>query len=313
MILSVDAPSLASKLPEPPVAIDLAEPDRLPASEIASGVPLGGDEPFLAPRFRTATSARSAAAERRRREQELRHALISGELALCYAARVSLATGAVGAAEAVIRWPHRRRGLVPAAEFMPLAERAGLATQISGWVLQEACRAAAAWPADVVVSVDVAGGHIAQDGLLDQVAAALDASRLPPERLEIEFSEADLTDCIEDPSLRLAALRDLGVGIALDEFGAGATSLSLLKRLPLTAVKLDASMLRNLLVSREDQAILRAIIQAAHALGLVAVAAGIETDEQRALLAEMGCNAGQGPLFGPPFATAWSGNLPLTG
>lgn len=311
MILSVDAPSLASRLPEPPPAINLSQPDPSPAAESAPGLPLGAEEPFLAPRFRIATSARSAAAERRRREGELRHALISGELALCYAARVSLGTGMVGAAEAVIRWPHRRRGLVPAAEFMPLAERAGLAPQISAWVLQEACRAAAAWPGDTVVSVDVAGGHIGYDGLLDQVAAALDASRLPPDRLEIEFSEADLTDCIDDPSLRLAALRDLGVGVALDEFGAGATSLSLLKRLPLTAVKLDASMLRDLPASREDQAILRAIVQAAHALGLVTVAAGIETEDQRAMLADMGCDAGQGPLFGPNLAAGWSGGRAL--
>ena len=265
------------------------------------------DAPRAASRFRMATSTRSAAAERRRREQELRQALGAGELTLCFAPRLSLATGAVGAADAVIRWPHRRRGLMPAADFMPLAEGAGLAVPISNWVLQQACIAASAWSGNATVCVDIAGGHLDQDGLLEQVAAALEASSLPPERLELELSETHLAQCLDEHLLRLAALRDLGVGVALDEFGAGAASLTLLKRLPLTTVKFDAVLLRDLAFSREDRAILQAVIQAAKALGLVTVATGIETEDQRATLAAMGCNAGQGSLFGPPFAAGWRG------
>jgi EAL domain-containing protein (putative c-di-GMP-specific phosphodiesterase class I) len=295
MALSVDAPSVASRPGHPPFA-------DVPVTQAM-------DEPPMAPRFRVATSARSAAADRRRREQELRHALIGGELAVCYAARLSLETGVLDAAEAVIRWPHRRRGLMPAAEFLPLAESAGLAAQVGGWVLLEACRAATGWQGGAVVCVDVAGTHVEQDGLLDQVALALETSGLPPDRLEIELSETGLTDCLDEQLLRLAALRDLGVGVALDEFGTGAASLSLLRRLPLTTVKLDGSMLRDVVVSREDRAILHAVIQAAHALGLTAVATGIETEDQRAMLAAMACDAGQGPLFGAPLPPTWTGDL----
>jgi len=185
---------------------------------------------------------------------------------------------------------------------MPLAESAGLVMEVSEWLLHAACSAAAAWGIAAVVSVDVPGAHLDQDGLLEQVAAALEVSGLAPERLELELSETDLAGCLDEHMLRLAALRDLGIGIALDEFGAGAASLTLLRRMPLTAVKLDASMLRDLAFSREDRAILRAIIEAAHALGLATVATGVETEDQRAVLAGMACDSGQGPLFGPPFA-----------
>jgi EAL domain-containing protein (putative c-di-GMP-specific phosphodiesterase class I) len=287
MVLSVDAPQLASGPAEPP--------------------PFGFAEAAAVSRFGSAPSPRSAAAERRRREQELRQALMAGELVLCFAGRVSLTSGAVAAVEAIIRWPHRRRGLVPAAEFLPLAESAGLASQVGGWALREACKAAASWPGGAIVGVDVGGARIGHDDLLDQVAAALESSGLPPERLEIELSESELAHCPDEHLLRLAALRDLGVGVALDDFGACSASLSLLKRLPLTTVKLDGSMLRDLAFSREDRAILHAVIQAAHALGLTAVATGIETEDQRVLLAGLMCDAGQGPLFGPPFAAGWNG------
>lgn len=124
------------------------------------------------------------------------------------------------------------------------------------------------------------------------------------------MQEVDLETCPDDNLLRLAALRDLGVGVALDGFGAGAASLTLLKRMPLTTLVFDASMLRDLALDREDRAMLQASIQVAHAFGLVTVATGIETEEQRSILAEMGCDAGQGPLFGPNFAPGWSGVLP---
>ena len=268
------------------------------------------DGAVVASRFRMVPSTRSATAERRRREQELRLALAAGDLTLAFAGRFALTTGAVGAAEAIIRWPHRRRGLMPAADFMPLAERAGLAVPIGDWLLQTACAAAAQWQDGGTVCVDVAGAHLDQDGLLHQVAACLDASGLPPERLEIAVRETELAGCLDEHLLRLAALRDLGIGIALDAFGAGAASLTLLKRLPLTTLKFDGALLRDLAFSVEDRVIVQAIIHAAHALGLTAVATGIETEDQRGLLAGMGCDAGQGPLFGPPFTADWIGALP---
>lgn len=264
-------------------------------------MPCSVDVPPAMTRFRMTHNARTATADRRRREQELRQALHGGDLALHYLARRSLSCGEVRGAEAILRWPHRRRGLVAAADFMPMAETSGLAGQIGGWMLQEACRMAASWDGNVIVSVDVSASQVEDDSLLDQVAAALQDSGLPADRLEIELCESGLMDCLGETLLRLGALRDLGVGVALDEFGTGAASLSLLKRLPLTTVKLDASMLRDLAFSREDRAILQAIVQAARALSLTTVAMGVETEDQRAFLAGLACDEGQGPLFGPPF------------
>jgi EAL domain-containing protein (putative c-di-GMP-specific phosphodiesterase class I) len=264
-------------------------------------MPSSADVPPAMTRFRMTHNTRTATADRRRREQELRQALHGGELALHYLARRSLSDGTIRGAEAVLRWPHRRRGLVAAADFMPVAGTSGLAGQIGGWMLQEACRMAASWEGNIVVSVDVSASQVEDDALLDQVANALEDSGLPPDRLEIELCESGLTGSLGETLLRLGALRDLGVGVALDEFGTGAASLSLLKRLPLTTVKLGPSMVRDLVFSREDRAILQAIIQAARALNLITVAMGIETEDQRAFVAGLACDEGQGALFGPPF------------
>ena len=259
------------------------------------------DAPPANTRFRLTQSTRTATADRRRREQELRQALHGGDFVLQYSARRSLTGGQVLGAEAILRWPHRRRGLVAAADFMPMAEMSGLGGQIGGWMLREACLMAASWDGRAVVSVDVTARQVEDDELLDQVALALQESGLPGDRLEIELCESGSLTYGGETLLRLGALRDLGIGLALDEFGTGAASLALLKRLPLTTVKLDASLLRDLAVSREDRAILQAILQAARALDLTTVALGIETEDQRALLAGLACDEGQGPLFGPSF------------
>ncbi len=251
-------------------------------------------------RFREAPSARRVSAERRRREQELRQAVSRKELVLHYQPLVSLASGKICGAAALTRWPHRRRGLVPAADFAPMAERVGLAGEIGGWALAEACTAAAGWPAQVPVSVAVSVRQLDDDALIDQVANALAASALPPERLELALAEEALVGCQAEMLLSLAALRDLGIGLALDDFGAGPASLSLLKRLPLTTLKLGGAMLRELPRNREDAAIARAVVEAAHALDFFVVADGVETEAQRAFLASIGCDAGQGALFGPP-------------
>ncbi len=251
-------------------------------------------------RFREVPSARRLSAERRRRVQELRQALSRGELVLHYQPVVSLSSGRICGAAALVRWPHRRRGLVPAADFTPMAEQAGLMGEIGGWALAEACQAAAAWPVDIPVSVTVSPLQLDGDELLEQIAAALAESGLPPERLELDLAEDGLADCPAETLLSLAALRDLGVGLALDDFGAGTASLTLLKRLPLTTLRLATALLRDLPRSREDAAIAQAVVAAGHALDFMVVAAGVETDAQRAFLAGIGCDAGQGALFGVP-------------
>ncbi len=140
--------------------------------------------------------------------------------------------------------------------------------------------------------------------MLAQVAAALEGSALPPERLELELTESVLAEASPDVLLALSAVRDLGVGLALDDFGLDFASLSMLKRLPLTGMKLDRSLIRDLPADREDAAIVRAVIAAGHALGLSVVAEGIEAEEQRAFLAGCSCDEGQGYLFSEPVSAA---------
>jgi hypothetical protein len=251
-------------------------------------------------RFRLAPDSRAEAAQRRRLQRDLEAATRENAFVLHYQPRLSLTTGETTGAEALIRWPHRKRGLVPPNAFIPLAERAGLITEIGGWVVRTASTAAAAWPVDWTVSVNVSARQLSEGALLQQIATALAESGLPPDRLELELTESMLVDVSLDTLLTLSAIRDLGVGIALDDFGTGFASLAMLKRLPLTVMKLDRSLVRDLPADREDAAIVRAVVQTGHALGLFVVAEGIETEAQRAFLSAIGCDEGQGFLFSHP-------------
>jgi len=266
-------------------------PDRLPISDVT-------------PEEIRPSTARRATNERRRLRRDLEAALAHQGFVLHYQPRLSLGSGAMLGCEALIRWNHPRQGLVPPSQFIPLAEESGLITEIGGWVLTEACTEAARWPGSNFVSVNVSARQLQDGALLRQVAHALMESDLLPERLEIELTETMLVDASLDTILTLSAIRDLGVGIALDDFGTGFASLSGLKRLPLTAMKLDRSMVRTLPEDREDSAIARAIIQTGHALGLQVVGEGIETEAQRSFLASCGCNEGQGYLFSKPMPAA---------
>ena len=258
------------------------------------------NEDFVPSRFRAVQRPRAEAAQRRRLQRDLAAAVEQEELVLHYQARRSLVTGARTDMEALLRWPHPRRGMVPTTTFIPLAEETGLITAVGGWVLLAACREAASWPEPWLVSVNVSARQIAEKALLGQVAAALDASGLNPERLELDMAESALLGIDTDTLLTLSAIRDLGAGIGLDDFGADLASLSMLRRLPLTTMKLDRSLVRDLPFDREGAAIVRAVIDAAHALGLTVVAEGIETESQLAFLSGSGCDEGQGFLFGRP-------------
>jgi EAL domain-containing protein (putative c-di-GMP-specific phosphodiesterase class I) len=264
------------------------------------------DAPPQSPLLRRALDPRVGLSTERRLERDLRRATIEDGLTLYYQPRLSLASGAIAAAEALLRWPHPRLGLISPATFIPLAQRSGLILEIGGIVLDGACREAALWPApgpDAVVpliSVNVSARQITSGALLNQVARALDESGLPPERLELELTESTVIEADLETMLTLAAIRDLGVGVALDDFGTGYASLAALKHLPLTVVKLDRSLIRNLPDDREDAAIVQALVATGHALDLTVVAEGIETEAQRAFLAGMGCDEGQGFFFSHP-------------
>ncbi len=248
--------------------------------------------------------ARTEAREQRRLEQDLRSATAKGGFVLHYQPRLGLASGRMIAAEALIRWPHGRRGLVPPASFIPVAEASGLITPIGGWVLGQAGRDAASWPEEIGLSVNVSARQLQDGALAAQVASVLEAGGVPPERLELELTESMLVHVSEDTLLTLSALRDLGVGIALDDFGTGYASLAMLKRLPLTVMKIDRSLIAGVTTDREDRAIVRAVVATGHAIGLTVVAEGIETEAQREFLADIDCDQGQGYLLSRPVPAA---------
>jgi len=232
---------------------------------------------------------------------ELRRGMARDEFAVVYQPRIDLPTGVVLGCEALLRWPGRARGVLPPSVFIPVAEGTELINELGGWVLTQACMEARLW-AGRHVSVNVSSRQVASGVLSYQVAAALEGSGLAPEQLELELTESMLIECGTETLLALSALRDLGVGLALDDFGTGFASIAMLKRLPLTTLKLDRSMVRELPGNREDAAIVRAMIGTGHALGLTVVAEGIETELQRSYLASLGCDQGQGYLFSHPLS-----------
>lgn len=237
------------------------------------------------------------ATERRRLEQELRHTLSHDGFVLHYQPVVALASGTIIGGEALIRWPHRKRGMVAPGLFLPLAERSALGNHIGRWVLRTACTEAASWPGTAALAVNISPRHLADGALLEHVGDALELSGLAPERLRIELPESALLEVDAEGLFALAALRDRGIGVAFDNFGDGQASLNVLRRLPLTMLKLDRSLVRALPVDAAEAAIARAMLTAAHALGLEVIAAGIESEAQREFLAAAGCDQGQGHLF----------------
>jgi EAL domain-containing protein (putative c-di-GMP-specific phosphodiesterase class I) len=269
---------------------------------------LGKDCPSFgggAPRRRAADldteEARAEATDRRRLQLDLKHAIAAGAFVLHYQPRVALATGTIIGAEAVIRWPHRRRGLIPPDRFIPLAEQTGLIGAIGAWALRTGCAEAAAWGNDrLTLSLNISPRQLQDGGFLEQVATAAEATGLQTESIELELTEATLLAIDDDTLLLLSVLRDIGVGLALDDFGTGYASLAMLRRLPLTTLKIGRSLVRDLPDNREDAAIVQAMVTTMHAMGLAVVAEGVETEAQCAFLAGIGVDAAQGYLFGRP-------------
>lgn len=232
-------------------------------------------------------------------ERELHAATTAGLLVLHYQPRLCLTTGKIVANEVSVRSPRCKQGLTPPDGFIAVAERSDSIDLIGTWVLAEACREAASWNI-ARLSVNVSARQFQSGVLPFQVAAALEQSGLPPDRLELRLTESSLASSNTDTLLALAAIRDQGIGLALDGFGAGFADLSKLKRLPLSTVKLDRSVVRELPTNREGAAIICAVIRTSRAMGLTTVAEGIETEAQRALLSGLGCDEGQGELFSHP-------------
>jgi EAL domain-containing protein (putative c-di-GMP-specific phosphodiesterase class I) len=280
----------------------MTSPEAAAASSQSAGSP-NEKRPDVARDLR-AKAARDDMAERRRITQKLRTALAEGGFVLHYQPKVHLKSGRVRGVEAMIRMQHRRRGLILPAQFMPIAERSDIIHDIGAWMLNQACRDAAKWPERFSVSLNISHRQMRGGSLIKQLIEALAHSGLTSARLELELSEAMLIDDHEDTNFNLRAVRALGIGVALDDFGAGYASLSVLRRLPLTTLKLDRSVLLDLQNGQTDAAILRATIDAAHALGCTVVADGVETETQCRLLDQMGCDEAQGSFFAPALRAA---------
>jgi PAS domain S-box-containing protein len=234
-------------------------------------------------------------------ESNLRKALERGEFVLYYQPLVSVASGAVLGAEALIRWQHPEMGMVSPLEFIPLAEETGLIVPISEWVLDQACRQAAVWQRvgtqPVMVSVNLSGVNIRQNSMPQTVARALKASGLDPLCLKLELTESVLMRDVETTLAVLKKLKDMGVKLCIDDFGTGYSSFSYLRRFPLHTLKIDRSFVRDIPGHEDVAAITRAIIAMGHSLKLNVVAEGVETHPQLDYLRELGCDEYQGYLF----------------
>ena len=239
---------------------------------------------------------------RRRRalEQDLRGALARDEFELFFQPQVDLASEAVTGFEALIRWRHPLRGLVNPLDFVPVAEETGLIVALGAWVLARACAEAMTWPVPVKVAVNLSPVQFFTPGLGEAVAAALAASGLPPERLELEITESvRLIDNDANLSV-LHRFRDAGIQVALDDFGTGFASLSYLRAFPFNKIKIDRSFVEDLGRDEGCLAIVRAITGLARDLGMGTIAEGVETRLQFLQLRQLGCAVGQGYLFGRP-------------
>ncbi|HET7488120.1 MAG TPA: EAL domain-containing protein [Acidimicrobiales bacterium] len=246
----------------------------------------------------------AAARERSSARRDLRSAIEGEQLVVHYQPVIDLTTGGVVEVEALVRWRHPERGMLPPTDFLPLADESGLAVAIGGWVLRQACAQAAAWRAshprlgDLRVSVNLSGRQLQSSQLVDDVTAALRAARLAPECLTLEVSER-LVDGPGPVLATVSALRDLGVRLAIDDFGAFSSSVRLLGRFTPGELKVDRSIVARL-GAGDDAAVVAAAIDLGHALHLDTVAEGVETHDQLEALTGLGCDLGQGHYWKGP-------------
>lgn len=254
---------------------------------------------LFSPALQAAVSARAAL------EDDLRQAIKAGQFLLYYQPQVE--QGRLTGAEALLRWNHPRRGMVMPEEFIPLAEESRLILPLGDWVLETACGQIAAWKGrlpsgDFTVAVNISALQFRQPEFVDQVQKVIARTGAIPDNLRLELTESILVDDIEDVVGKMNHLSSLGLRFSLDDFGTGYSSLAYLKRLPLDRLKIDQSFVRDILEDSASSAIARAIILLGRAMHLPVIAEGVETEEQRNFLADLGCNSFQGNFYSRPLS-----------
>jgi diguanylate cyclase (GGDEF)-like protein/PAS domain S-box-containing protein len=275
---------------------DSAEPETLLRYADLALYAAKGDKRGTCRSFEAGMDA--AAQEKTRLEIDFREALRSGQLNVHYQPLIDLATGAIECYEALLRWDHPVRGPVGPDVFVPVAEEMGLIDTVGRLVLQTACREAMTWPEHIKLSVNVSPLQFRNGNLISTVINALTSAKMPPERLELEITEAVLMEKGPRPAAIIRNLRTFGIGISLDDFGTGYSSLSYLLNYPFTKIKIDKTFILNLERETNSRAVIRAVIGLARSLGLTVVAEGIESAVVADYLHDEGCGQGQGYLFG---------------
>jgi EAL domain-containing protein (putative c-di-GMP-specific phosphodiesterase class I) len=246
----------------------------------------------------------ASALQRLELESDLRHALEQDEFILYYQPQFSGDGKRLTGAEALLRWQHPQRGLVPPNDFIPVLEELGLVVQVGDWVLRESCRQLAQWHAAQIrvpkISVNLSARQFAEGNLHQRVAQIIEQSAIPAACLELELTESILMEDVSNAMQTLSALKQLGVGIAIDDFGTGYSSLNYLKQFPIDVLKIDRSFVDGLPHGEQDGQIARAIIAMAHSLNLKVIAEGVETLAQLDFLRGHDCDEVQGFLLGRP-------------
>jgi diguanylate cyclase (GGDEF)-like protein/PAS domain S-box-containing protein len=253
---------------------------------------------FYAPEMSRASSSRMAL------EADLRSALEKHQFLLHYQPQLDLRTGRLTGVEALVRWQHPTRGLVPPAEFIPLAEEIGLIAALGDWVMRESCRQLSAWRADginhICMSVNLSPVQFRDSGLVDRVQVILDQYDLPSEVLDLEITESMAMNSPDETIAMLRQLEEAGLLLSIDDFGTGYSSLAYLKLFPLHTLKIDRSFVKDIETDPNDADICDVIVLLAHKLGLEVIAEGVETQEQLRFLVSIGCERLQGYLLSKP-------------
>ena len=226
------------------------------------------------------------------------------EFLLHYQAKLELKTNQITGVEALLRWQHPDLGVVPPARFIPVAEETGLIVPIGKWVLRTACAQNVAWQREglpsICMAVNLSARQFADENLVKDVVAVLEETGMNPELLELELTESMVMHNPERTTKVLTAIKQMGVRIAIDDFGVGYSSLAQIKRFPIDTLKVDRSFIRDLEGNAEDRAITEAIISMGKTLSLTVVAEGVETQEQQSFLVDHSCDAMQGFYFSKP-------------